>query len=249
MARAGSRADRDARGSRPDVIALQEAWCDRGGQDQATRLAKALGYHGAYGGGAFLAEDWGTGSGLLSRWPIEHYEYREFPASAPDRWGGSALFGRIAGPRGPLSAFSVALTGRHMPVRYGKPRSDTSSRSRSRSRARRSRPSSAETSTRRPDSDERRMLTGRADTAAPGFALFDAWEMAGRRRAGTPGRATIPGPRRRYCRTGASTTSWSGQASPRRGRAMWSAARPRGPSRWTASSHPDHYAVVADLRY
>ena len=58
----------------PDVVALQEAWCDRGGQDQATRLAKALGYHGAYGGGTFLAEDWGTGSGLLSRWPIEHHE-------------------------------------------------------------------------------------------------------------------------------------------------------------------------------
>jgi len=93
----------------PDVVALQEAWCDRGGQDQATRLAKALGYHGAYGGGTFLAEDWGTGSGLLSRWPIEHHEYRESPASAPDRWGGAALFGRIAGPRGPLSAFSVAL--------------------------------------------------------------------------------------------------------------------------------------------
>ena len=28
----------------PDVVALQEAWCDRGGQDQATQLAKALGY-------------------------------------------------------------------------------------------------------------------------------------------------------------------------------------------------------------
>jgi endonuclease/exonuclease/phosphatase family metal-dependent hydrolase len=76
----------------PDVVALQEAWCDRGGQDQAARLAKALGYHGAYGGGTSLAEDWGTGSGLLSRWPIEQHEYREFPAAAPDRWGGSALF-------------------------------------------------------------------------------------------------------------------------------------------------------------
>jgi len=30
-----------------------------------------------------------------------------------------------------------------------------------------------------PDADELRMLTGRAPTAAPDFALFDAWEMAG----------------------------------------------------------------------
>src|SRR5258706_16287522 len=135
---------------KPDVVALQEAWCDRGGEDQAARLAKALGYHGAYGGGTFLAEDWGTGSGLLSRWPIEHHEYREFPAAAPDRWGGSALFGRIAGPRGTLSAFSVALDWPHTPARCGRPRSGTSSRSLSKSRGRRFRPSSAGISPRRP---------------------------------------------------------------------------------------------------
>ena len=81
----------------PDVVTLQECWRDRSGQDQAAHLARALGYHSAYGGGTFLAEDWATGSALQSRWPIEHHEHREFPASAPERWGGSALFGRIAG--------------------------------------------------------------------------------------------------------------------------------------------------------
>ena len=81
----------------PDVVTLQECWRDRSGQDQAAHLARALGYHSAYGGGTFLAEDWATGSALLSRWPIEHHEHREFPASAPERLGGSALFGRIAG--------------------------------------------------------------------------------------------------------------------------------------------------------
>ena len=155
----------------PDVVALQEAWCDRGGQDQATRLAKALGYHGAYGGGTFLAEDWGTGSGLLSRWPIEHHEYRESPASAPDRWGGAALFGRIAGPRGPLSAFSVALdwpphasavrqsSVRHLvsfALEVAGPAFPTVI---------------CGDFNAPPDSDELRMLTGRVGTAAPGFAL------------------------------------------------------------------------------
>jgi endonuclease/exonuclease/phosphatase family metal-dependent hydrolase len=163
----------------PDVVVLQEAWCDRGGEDQAARLAKALGYHGAYGGGTFLAEDWGTGSGLLSRWPIEHHEYREFPASAPDRWGGSALFGRITGPRGMLSAFSVALDWpppasavRQASVRHlvsfvhvvAGPAFPTVL---------------CGDFNAPPDSDELRMLTGRTDAVAPGFALFDAWEMAG----------------------------------------------------------------------
>src|SRR6266851_9248603 len=43
----------------------------------------------------------GRGLGHRLRAPvalaIEHHEHREFPASAPERWGGSALFGRIAG--------------------------------------------------------------------------------------------------------------------------------------------------------
>src|SRR5260370_27590615 len=156
----------------PDVIVLQECWLDRGGETQAARLAKALGYHAAYGGGTFLAEDWATGSGLLSRWPIEHHEYREFPTPAPNVWGGSALFGRITGPRGSLSAFSVALdwpphasAARQASVRqlvafvlevagptfptiicgaFNAP----------------------------PDADQLRMLTGRAPPAAPCFASF-----------------------------------------------------------------------------
>ena len=101
----------------PDVVALQECWRDRSGQVQAARLARALGYHSAYGGGTFLAEDWATGSALLSRWPIAHHEHRAFPSSAPERWGGSALFGRIAG-RAARSRYSRwRSTGRSTPAR------------------------------------------------------------------------------------------------------------------------------------
>ena len=231
----------------PDVVALQEAWCDRGGQDQATQLAKALGYHGAYGGGTFLAEDWGTGSGLLSRWPIEHHEYREFPASAPDRWGGAALFGRIAGPRGPLSAFSVALdwpphasavrqsSVRHLvsfALEVAGPAFPTVI---------------CGDFNAPPDSDELRMLTGRADTAAPGFALFDAWEMAGNGGGHTWTRhnpwaapALLPDRRIDYVLVG----------RPRRGGAghvVGCAIAGAEPVDGVVPS--DHYAVVADLRY
>ena len=163
----------------PDIVLLQECWRDRSGEDQAARLAHALGYHAVFGGGTFLVEEWATGSGLLSRWPIERHEYRAFPESAPNHWGGAALFGHIAGPRGPLFAFSVALDAmfhasavrqasvRHLaafvnevagsafPTIIG---GDFNAP---------------------PDSDEIRMLTGRTETAAPGFALLDAWDMAG----------------------------------------------------------------------
>src|SRR5713101_1366592 len=81
------------RAIQPDIVALQECWCDRDGQNQAERLAQEMGYYHVYGGGAFLVEDWGTGSALLSRWPVGRHEYRTFP-SVTEAWGGSALFGR-----------------------------------------------------------------------------------------------------------------------------------------------------------
>jgi endonuclease/exonuclease/phosphatase family metal-dependent hydrolase len=231
----------------PDVVALQEAWCDRGGQDQAARLAKALGYHSAYGGGTFLAEEWGTGSGLLSRWPIEHHEHREFPVSAPDRWGGSALFGRIAGPRGMLSAFSVALDWpphasavRQASVRHlvsfvdevAGPAFPTVI---------------CGDFNAPPDSDELRMLTGRTDPAAPGFALFDAWEMAGDGHGHTWARtnpwaapALLPDKRIDYILVG----------RPRRGGAGHVVACATAGAEPVGGVVPsDHYAVVADLRY
>ena len=201
----------------PDVVALQEAWCDREGEDQAARLAKALGYHGAYGGGTFLAEDWGTGSGLLSRWPIEHTRVSRVPRLRPGPMGGSALFGRIAGPRGMLSAFSVALDWpphasavRQASVRHlvsfvhevAGPAFPTVI---------------CGDFNAPPDSDELRMLTG-APTPRPRVSRSS---MRGRwpgTAAGTPGRATTPGPRRRCCRTSASTTSWlAGLAAAGRG--------------------------------
>jgi endonuclease/exonuclease/phosphatase family metal-dependent hydrolase len=231
----------------PDVIALQECWLDRGGENQAGRLAEALGYHAAYGGGTFLAEDWATGSGLLSRWPIERHEYREFPALEPEVWGGSALFGRIDGLRGILSAFSVALD---WPPHA--------------SRAR-------QASVRQlvsfvlevagpafptiicgdfnapPDADELRMLTGRTATAAPGFALFDAWEMAGDGSGHTWTRSNpwteavlLPDRRIDYILVG----------RPRRGGAGHVVRCSLAGTEPVAGVVPsDHYAILADLRY
>ena len=98
-----------------------------------------------------------------------------------------------------------------------------------------------------PDSDELRVLTGRTDTAAPGFALFDAWEMAGDGSGQTWARsnpwtapALLPDKRIDYILVGRPRRGGAGHVV----RCSIEGTAPMGgvfPS--------DHYAVVADLRY
>ncbi len=98
-----------------------------------------------------------------------------------------------------------------------------------------------------PDADEIRMLTGRSETAAPGFALLDAWEMAGSGSGHTWARANpwaepvlLPDRRIDYLLVG----------RPRRGGAghvVRCSLAGTEPIKGVVPS--DHYAVVADLRY
>jgi endonuclease/exonuclease/phosphatase family metal-dependent hydrolase len=99
-----------------------------------------------------------------------------------------------------------------------------------------------------PDSDEIRMLTGRAASAVPGMVFYDAWEVAG---DGSPGftwsnRNPLAAlglfPDRRF--------DYILSAWPRRGgaghpvRCSLLGVRPAGEQQIS-----DHYGVVADLRY
>jgi len=98
-----------------------------------------------------------------------------------------------------------------------------------------------------PDSDEIRLLTGRTDTAAPDFVLFDAWEMAGKGTGHTWARTNpwaepllLPDKRIDYILVG-----W-----PRRGGAGHVVqCRIEGTQAGAAVVPSDHYAVVAELRY
>lgn len=231
----------------PDIVALQECWRAPDGETQAVRLGRALGYHHAYGGGTFLIEDWGTGAGLLSRWPIQSHEYREFPAIAADRWGGSALFGCVDGPRGLLPVFSVGLdwppyasaarqaSVSHLVAFVGEMASASFP------------PIVCGDFNATPDADEIRSLTGRRDAVAPGFVLFDAWEMAGNGSGHTwahtnpwTARALLPDRRIDYILVG-----W-----PRRdgaGHVLRCSVEGVEPSEGVVPS--DHYAVCAELRY
>ena len=227
------------RAAAPDVVVLPEAW-ETPADGQCGRLGSALGLdHHAY-----LPGSADSGLGVLSRWPILHHADQPLGSGAP----GTVLFTELDGPRGPVQVFGVMLAWRldHGLVRQGQVRDLATY--------------VAKTQNRHgpvvvcgdfnapPDSDEIRLLTGRAGPAAPGFVCYDAWEMAG---GGGPGH------------------TWSGDnvwAAP----ALWPSRRIDYVfSAWWrrgGAGHPvrcelvgtdpvdgvlgsDHYGVLAELRY
>jgi endonuclease/exonuclease/phosphatase family metal-dependent hydrolase len=93
----------------PDVVLLQEAWCDGGGANEAEVLGRQLGLHHCFAGGDLLFGDWGLGNGMLARWPIREPVLHPLPAIDQRGWGGVALRAVVDGPRGPVLGYDVAL--------------------------------------------------------------------------------------------------------------------------------------------
>jgi endonuclease/exonuclease/phosphatase family metal-dependent hydrolase len=229
----------------PDIVCMVESW-SAPDQTQAALVASRLGFEHSLFVGDWQQEDWTSGIGLVSRWPVTKHDYR---ALAVEGGGpGAALFALIDGPRGPIQLFVVMLD---YPLDASGVRQD---------QVRQLAGFIQELTRRRypivvcgdfnagPDSDEIRMLTGRTDTAAPGLVFYDAWELAG---DGTPG------------------LTWS-NANPLAAVAMYPDRRfDYVFSAWPrlgATGHPvrcellgvlptnepqlsDHYGVMADLRY
>jgi endonuclease/exonuclease/phosphatase family metal-dependent hydrolase len=231
----------------PDVVCLVEGW-SAGDADQPGRFARRLGFEHSVFAGSWPQEGWVSGLGLASRWPVTAHEHRALPGDGDPGGGGSALFALVDGDRGPIQLFVVVLD-------Y---RLDASAARQA--QVRQLAGFVAERTRRRhptvvcgdfnagPDSDELRMLTGRAATAAPGLVFYDAWEIAG---DGTPGHtwsnanplaavALYPDRRMDYV-----LSAW-----PRRGgtghpvRCERLGVRPAGEPQLS-----DHYGVLADLRY
>lgn len=230
----------------PDVVCLVESWSTPD-EDQPGQIARRLGLGHSVFAGEWPQEGWVSGLGLVSRWPVTAHERRALPGVEGSE-GGGALFALIEGDRGPVQLFAVVLD-------Y---RLDASA-------ARQAQVHQlaefvAERARRRhlivvcgdfnagPDSDELRMLTGRAATAAPGLVCYDAWEIAG---DGSPGHtwsnrnplaavALYPDRRMDYV-----LSAW-----PRRGgaghpvRCERLGVLPAGEPQLS-----DHYGVLADLRY
>jgi endonuclease/exonuclease/phosphatase family metal-dependent hydrolase len=235
----------------PDLVCLVEAW-RQGDSTQSGRVAARLGLaHHRFVGDREQQDreqqDWVSGIGLVSRWPMT--EPRRRSLRAPDGSGfGEAVHVAVAGDRGLIQLFAVMLD---YPLDASGLRQH---------QVRQLVRFIEETASRRdlivvcgdfnagPDSDEIRMLTGRSAPAAPGMVFYDAWELAG---DGSPGftwsnRNPLAAiglyPDRRF--------DYIFSAWPRRGGAghptACSLLGVRAPQEQQLS---DHYGLAADLRY
>jgi len=230
----------------PDLVCLVEAW-RQGDSTQPGRVAARLGLAHHRFVGDWEQEDWVSGIGFVSRWPMT--EPRRRPLRAEDGSGfGEAVHVAVAGERGSIQLFAVMLD---YPLDASGLRQH---------QVRQLVQYIAETASRRdpivvcgdfnagPDSDEIRMLTGRSAPAAPGMVFYDAWEVAG---DGSPGftwsnrnplAAVGLYPDRRF--------DYIFSAWPRRGGVGHptgcSLLGVRAPGEQQVS---DHYGLAADLRY
>jgi endonuclease/exonuclease/phosphatase family metal-dependent hydrolase len=230
----------------PEVVCLVESWStDKA--TQAERIAGRLGWPHLLFVGDRKQEGWTSGIGVVSQWPIARHEERPLAGDDGDA-AGMVLFAAIDGPRGPLQVFVAMLD---YPL-------DASARRQA--QVHQLCQFVAEAANRRhvtvvcgdfnaaPDSDEIRMLTGRAAVPVPGLVFYDAWEVAG---DGSPGITwsnknplAVIGryPDRRF--------DYIFSAWPRAG----AAGHPThcellGVAAQDSTQISDHYGVLADLRY
>jgi endonuclease/exonuclease/phosphatase family metal-dependent hydrolase len=166
----------------PDIICLVESWSSTE-TTQAERIAQRLGVEHQLFVGDWEQDDWVSGIGLVSRWPLSIVERRKLRGE-DDSGVGEVLAAIVEGERGRIQLFAVMLD---YPLDASRVRQD---------QVRQLAQLISETTRRQypvlvcgdfnagPDSDEIRMLTGRSATAVPGLVFYDAWEIAGDGSAG-----------------------------------------------------------------
>jgi endonuclease/exonuclease/phosphatase family metal-dependent hydrolase len=230
----------------PDVVCLAETWL-HGDITQPELVAERLGFCHHRFVGDWEQNDWVSGAGLVSRWPMGDPVTRRLV----DRDGagfGVAVHVVIDGARGPLQLFLAMLD---YPL-------DASARRQAQTKQLAT--FIAETQQGRyatvlcgdfnagPESDEIRMLTGRSATALPGLVFYDAWEVAGDGTAGNtwsnhnPLAAVGLYPDRRFDYIFSAWPRAGGVGHP----VHCGLLGVRSPDEFQLS---DHYGVVADLRY
>jgi endonuclease/exonuclease/phosphatase family metal-dependent hydrolase len=230
----------------PDLVCLVESWSTPDGS-QPEDIASRFGYDHYFFEGDWEQDGWVSGVGVVSRWPITKREHR--PLRDESGGGvGEAVYAFVDGDRGPIQLFIAMLDYplNGSAVRQGQVRQLAAF-------------INEVTSGRYPtvlcgdfnagpDSDEIRMLTGKAATAAEGLVFYDAWEIAGEENPGytwsnsNPLAAVGMYPDRRF--------DYVLSAWPRLGAAGHpTSCRLLGVVPEGQPQLSDHYGVVADLRY
>jgi endonuclease/exonuclease/phosphatase family metal-dependent hydrolase len=233
----------------PDLVLLQESWCDVDGDDQCRLLSEHLGLPHHHNTTPDLVHgDWAPVNAIISRRPLRDVTEHQLPA-IDDGWGGLALRAVVDGPRGELTTYCVALDWppqashrrQHAVTALARLIHDDQLASR------RALIVGGDFNA-APHSDEIRMLTGLQPPPVDGVVLFDAWETGDSDGDGStwsrsnPWARPILLPERRidYLFTG-----W-----PRRGGiGSTISAELIGTEAADDIVPSDHYGVVATLRY
>lgn len=232
-----------------DVMCFQEVWQE--GEDcQAAHLARALGVEYAYSGASRIGDVW-FGNAILSRWPLRRSESRMLPSMPSDDGGRNCrvLHAGIEGPRGPLDVYTTHLS-------Y-KPEESAIRQLQVKALCQ----MVAEGSPGRafpplvlgdfnavPESDEIRMMTGKAAVPVDGLVFYDAWEASHAEGRGFTwshenvhtGLALEPDRRLDYIFAGKPLANGAGHV-----RKAWLLGRE--PVDGLLPS--DHYGVAAEIRY
>ena len=161
----------------PDLVTLQEVWAEAS-RNQAGILAGQLGFHHVYAD-RYTIDGVAIGNAVLSRWPIARHEVRDLPAPVELEELRNVIRAEVDGPRGSLEIFTTHLNWRFDQSDVRQEQARTLARFVSESERRVVPPIVTGDFNAVPDSEEIRMLTGRAVVAVPRLVFHDAWEAAG----------------------------------------------------------------------
>ena len=161
----------------PDVVCLQEVWSLEG-RSSASEIADALGHDRVEAVGVDL-DGVGFANAVTSRWPIAGHERRSLPSPPDLDEFRLVLRADVDGPRGPLQVFATHLHWRadHSAIRQEQVREIC--RFVAGSPERTFPPVLAGDFNAEPDSDEIRMLVGKAAVPEPPLVFWDAWTVGG----------------------------------------------------------------------
>jgi endonuclease/exonuclease/phosphatase family metal-dependent hydrolase len=158
----------------PDIVALQEVWF-ADGTSSAGAIADALGYEHVAGHRLSMT-DVGFGNAVLSRWPVSETLMVALPQGPVDHdEERCCVLGVVETPTGPVQVWSTHLNWRHDESSVRQEQVRTLCTAIAERRPRDYPPILCGDFNAEPDSDEIRMLTGKAAVPAAGLVFRDAW--------------------------------------------------------------------------